>query len=62
MCKYFSNKIIDRNLWVEKLKQLISGYDSGIKNTFQIMKEISIFCNFLQNLIINILNVYPKLE
>ena len=28
MCKYFSNKIIDRNLWVEKLKQLISGYDS----------------------------------
>jgi len=62
MCKYFSNKIIDRNLWVEKLKQLISGYDSGIKNTFQIMKEISIFCNFLQNLIINILNAYPKLE
>ena len=62
MCKYFSNKIIDRNLWVEKLKQLISGYDSGIKNTFQIMKEISIFCNFLQNLIINILNVYPKLK
>ena len=62
ICKYFSNKIVDRNLWVEKLKQLISSYDSSFKNTLQIMKEITIFCNYLQNLIQNILSVYPKLE
>ena len=53
---------MDRNLWVEKLKQLISSYDSSFKNTLQIMKEITIFCNYLQNLIQNILSVYPKLE
>ena len=62
ICKYFSNKIVDRNLWVEKLKQLISSYDSSFKNTLQIMKEITIFCNYLQNLIQNILSIYPKLE
>ncbi len=47
---------------VEKLKQLISSYDSSFKNTLQIMKEITIFCNYLQNLIQNILSIYPKLE
>ena len=61
-CKYFSNKIMDRNIWVEKLNQLISGYDSSFKNTLQIMKEISIFCNYLINLIPKILTLYANLE
>ena len=62
ICKYFSNKIMDRNIWVEKLNQLITGYDSSFKNTSQIMKEISIFCNYLINLIPNILTLYANLE
>jgi Dullard-like phosphatase family protein len=62
ICKYFSNKIMDRNIWVEKLNQLISGYDSSFKNTLQIMKEISIFCNYLINLIPKILTLYANLE
>ena len=62
ICKYFSNKIMDRNIWVEKLNQLITGYDSSFKNTSQIMKEIGIFCNYLINLIPNILTLYANLE
>ena len=62
ICKYFSNKIMDRNIWVEKLNQLISSYDSGFKNTFQIMKEINFFCNYLIKLIPNILTLYPDVE
>jgi len=60
--KYFSNKIMESNIWVEKLNQLISSYDSNYKTTFQIMKEINFFCNFLVKLIPNILTLYPNPE
>ena len=60
--KYFSNKIMENNIWVEKLNQLISSYDSNYKTTFQIMKEINFFCNFLVKLIPNILTLYPNSE
>ena len=62
ICKYFSNKIMERNIWVEKLNQLISSYDPVYKNTFQIMKEINILFNYLLKLIPNILNLYPNPE
>ena len=58
--KYFSNKIMESNIWVEKLNQLISSYDPNYKTTFQIMKEINFFCNFLVKLIPNILTLYPN--
>ena len=60
--KYFMHKILDHNMWVEKLKQLIVNYDPIFKNTFQIMKEINVFCTFLMKLLSNILTVYPKQE
>ena len=62
ICKYFSNKIMERNLWVEKLHQLIHSYYPGFKNTFQIMEEINIFFNYLIKIIPNILIIYPNLE
>ena len=62
ICKYFSNKIMERNLWVEKLHQLIHSYYPGFKNTFQIMEEINIFFNYLIKIIPNILVIYPNLE
>ena len=60
ICKYFSNKIIDRNIWVEKLNQLIKGYDSLNKNTLQIIQEINNFDNFLVKLVQNILILYSN--
>ena len=60
VCKYFSNKIIDRNIWVEKLNQLIKGYDPLYKNTLQIMQEINNFYIFLVKLIPNILTIYQN--
>ena len=60
--KYFMHKILDRNMWVEKLNQLIVIHDPIFKNTFQIMKEISILCTFLMKLIPNILTIYSKQE
>ena len=60
VCKYFSNKIIDRNIWVEKLNQLIKGYDPLYKNTLQIMQEINNFYIFLVKLIPNILIIYQN--
>ena len=62
ICKYFSNKIMDKNIWVEKLNQLISSYDSSFKSTSQIMKEINIFCNYLIKLIPDILTSFPDFE
>ena len=60
--KYFMHKILDRNMWVDKLNQLIISYDPIYKNTFQIMKEINILCNVLMKLIPNILTKYSKQE
>ena len=60
--KYFMHKILDRNMWVEKLHQLIINYDPINKNTFQIMKEIHFFCNILVKLLSNILTIYSKQE
>ena len=60
--EYFMHKILDRNMWVEKLNQLIINYDPIYKNTFQIMKEINILCNFLVSKIPNILIIYSKQE
>lgn len=60
ICKYFSNKIIDRNIWVEKLNQLIKGYDPLNKNTLQIIQEINNLDNFLVKLVQNILMLYSN--
>jgi Dullard-like phosphatase family protein len=60
--EYFMHKILDRNMWVEKLSQLIINYDPICKNTFQIMKEIKILCDILVNKITNILIIYSKQE
>ena len=55
--KYFSNKIIDHNLWVKKLEQLINKYDPSLKNALRIVKEILYYCNILMKLIPEILNI-----
>ena len=60
--KYFMHKILDHNMWVEKLNQLIINYDPIYKNTFQIMKEINLFCTILMKLLSNILSIYSKQE
>ena len=60
--KYFMHKILDRNMWVEKLHQLIINYDPINKNTFQIMKEIHFFSNLLAKFLSNILTIYSKQE
>ena len=59
--KYLSNKIIDnKNLWVNKLEQLIMKYDPSIKNAIRIIKEIVLYCNILLKLIPEILNIYQS--
>ena len=60
--KYFMHKILDHNMWVEKLNQLIINYDPIFKNTFQIMKEINILNNILCKFILNILTIFSKQE
>ena len=56
------HKILDHNMWVEKLNQLIINYDPIFKNTFQIMKEINILNNILCKFILNILTIFSKQE
>ena len=59
--KYLSNKIIDsKNLWVNKLQQLIMKYDPCIKNSIRIIKDIVMYCNTLLKLIPEILNIYQS--
>ena len=60
--KYFMHKILDRNMWVDKLNQLIINYDPINKNTFQIMKEINFFNTILIKFLSNILTIYSKQE
>lgn len=62
--KYFSNKILERNIWVEKLEELIRKYDPRpkIKNTLQIMEEINNYCTALKKILMNILQIYPRKE
>jgi len=54
--KYLLNKIIDHNLWVNKLEQLIMKYDPTLKNALRIVKEIIVYCNTLIHLIPEIIN------
>ena len=58
--KYLSNKIIDHNLWVNKLEQLINKYDPSIKNALRIIKEIIFYCNSLISIIPELLNAYER--
>ena len=61
--KYLSNKIIDnKNLWVNKLQQLIMKYEPTIKNANHIMKDIAFYCNILLKLIPEILSIYQSPE
>ena len=61
--KYLSNKIIDnKNLWVNKLEQLIKKYDPTIKSAIRIIKEIVLYCNTLIKLIPDVLNIYQNPE
>ena len=60
--KYLSNKIIERNLWVNKLEQLIMKYDPNLKNALRIIKEIAYYCNILIKLIPEILNICQNTE
>ena len=59
--KYLSNKIIDnKNLWVNKLEQLIMKYDPSNKNAIRIIQEIVLYCNTLYKLIPDVLNIYKN--
>ena len=58
--KYLSNKIIDHNLWVNKLEQLINKYDPSLKNALRIVKEIFYYSNMIFKLIQEILTVYQN--
>ena len=58
--KYLSNKIIDHNLWVNKLEQLINKYDPSLKNALRIVKEILYYSNILIKLIPEILAFYQN--
>ena len=60
--KYFSNKIIDHNLWVIKLEQLINKYDPSLKNALRIVKEILYYSNILIKLIPEILAFYQNTD
>jgi CTD small phosphatase-like protein 2 len=60
--KYLSNKIIDHNLWVNKLEQLIMKYDPTLKNGLRIVKEIVYYCNILIKIIPEILFVCQSAE
>ena len=61
--KYLSNKIIDnKNLWVNKLEQLIIKYDPTIKSAIRIIKEIVSYINTLIKLIPDVLNIYQNPE
>jgi len=60
--KYLSNKIIEHNLWVNKLEQLIMKYDPNLKNALRIIKEIIYYCNILIKLIPEILNICQNAE
>ena len=60
--KYLSNKIIDHNLWVNKLEELINKYDPALKNALRIVKEILHYCNILIKIIPDILNLYPNTD
>ena len=60
--KYLSNKIIDHNLWVNKLEQLINKYDPSIKNALRIIKEIIFYSNNLVNIIPELLNAYQRTD
>ena len=60
--KYLSNKIIEHNLWVNKLEQLIMKYDPNLKNALRIIKEIAYYCNILNKLIPEILNICQNAE
>lgn len=58
--KYLLNKIIERNLWVNKLEQLIMKYDPTLKNALRIMKDIIFYCNNLICLLPEILTIYQN--
>ena len=60
--KYLSNKIIDHNLWVNKLEQLINKYDPTLKNALRIVKEILHYCNILIKLIPEIFIFYKNTD
>ncbi len=62
--KYLKNRIIDNNIYVERLNQLIINYEPINKNKLQIMKDINCYCNNLMKLIPNILSLafYSKQE
>ena len=60
--KYLSNKIIDHNLWVNKLEQLINKYDPSLKNALRIVKEILYYSNILIKLIPEILAFYQNTD
>jgi Dullard-like phosphatase family protein len=60
IAKYLENKIIENNLWVQKLKILINKYDNSIKSGQKIIKEIFNITNILKKLISEILNFYQN--
>ena len=59
---YLKNRIIDNNIYVERLNQLIINYEPNNKNKLQIIKDISFYCNNLMNLIQSIFEFYYKQE
>ena len=59
---YLKNRIIDNNIYVERLNQLIINYEPNNKNKLQIIKDISFYSNNLMKLIQNLFLFYYKQE
>ena len=60
--KYFVNKILEHNIWVDALSKLVHQYDYINKNTLQILTEINIYINILFKNIPQIIQLYQRPE
>ena len=60
--KYFVNKILEHNMWVDTLSKLVHQYDPINKNTLQILNEINIYVNILFQKIPKIIQLYQRQE
>ena len=60
--KYFVNKILEHNMWVDTLSKLVHQYDPINKNTLQILNEINVYINILFKNIPQIIQLYQRPE
>ena len=60
--KYFVNKILEHNIWVDTLSKLVHQYDPISKSTLQILSEINIYINILFKNIPQVIQLYQRPE